>query len=208
MPTGYTDAIKNGITFKEFALGCARAFGACIEMRDEPANTPIPEEFKPDDYHQKAVENCQQELAKLKAMTAKECEAKLKAERAEQLASYQKGLSEKKTLRKRYEAMLEQVNAWEPPSDDHKNLKEFMQQQITGSIDFDCNDSYYEDAIAQWESAKPMTAKEWKASKIAHCEGEIEYHAEGQQKANELAKGRTRWVKQLRESFDKTPVAV
>lgn len=45
MPTGYTAAIKYGITFKEFALDCARNFGACISMRDEPRETPIPDEF-------------------------------------------------------------------------------------------------------------------------------------------------------------------
>ena len=37
MPTGYTDKIKDGITFKEYAMGCARAFGALITMRDNPA---------------------------------------------------------------------------------------------------------------------------------------------------------------------------
>jgi hypothetical protein len=35
MPTGYTDKIKDGISFEEFVLSCARQFGACISMRDD-----------------------------------------------------------------------------------------------------------------------------------------------------------------------------
>jgi hypothetical protein len=38
MPTGYTAGVADGtITeFREYALLCARAFGACIMLRDEP----------------------------------------------------------------------------------------------------------------------------------------------------------------------------
>jgi hypothetical protein len=32
MPTGYTSAIADGIEFKDFALRCARAFGALVEL--------------------------------------------------------------------------------------------------------------------------------------------------------------------------------
>ena len=37
MPTGYTTDIYNGkdVTFKDFALKCARAFGACIHQRED-----------------------------------------------------------------------------------------------------------------------------------------------------------------------------
>ena len=55
MPTGYTSKIADGIGFKDFALSCARAFGACIEMRDDPSDKPIPNEFKPNDYHKKRM---------------------------------------------------------------------------------------------------------------------------------------------------------
>ena len=47
MPTGYTVALYEGkdVTFEDFVMGCSRAFGALISLRDEP-NAPIPEEFK------------------------------------------------------------------------------------------------------------------------------------------------------------------
>jgi len=38
MPSGFTSDIYDGkkITFKDFTLKCARAFGACIHLRDDP----------------------------------------------------------------------------------------------------------------------------------------------------------------------------
>jgi hypothetical protein len=36
MPTGYTAAIKDGISFEKFVWDCARGMGALVMMRDEP----------------------------------------------------------------------------------------------------------------------------------------------------------------------------
>lgn len=47
MPTGYTYPVCEGkITeFPDFALSCARAFGALISMREEPMDAPLPDEI-------------------------------------------------------------------------------------------------------------------------------------------------------------------
>ena len=66
MATGYTHSIKNDITFEQFALLCARAFGACIEMRDDPTDKPIPKKFKVDSYHAKELKEAK---TKLKTLT-------------------------------------------------------------------------------------------------------------------------------------------
>ena len=56
MPTGYTATLmEKGQTFQEFIMGCARAFGALIEMRDSPNDAPIPDKFEPSDYHAKRL---------------------------------------------------------------------------------------------------------------------------------------------------------
>lgn len=75
MPTIYTSDIRDGISFKTFALNCARAFGACVEIRDEPGGgEKIPEAFKASDYHlKKAIEDCNKLLV-LNNMTPAEAE--------------------------------------------------------------------------------------------------------------------------------------
>ena len=62
MPTGYTADIKDGISFQTYALNCARAFGACVMLRDEPG-----------DYHLKAMEKARNALAKLESLTHEKC---------------------------------------------------------------------------------------------------------------------------------------
>lgn len=54
MPTGYTHKIKDGMTFKEYALRCARNFGALMDMRDDPMDAPIPI-FTPSGYHEEKL---------------------------------------------------------------------------------------------------------------------------------------------------------
>lgn len=50
MPTGYTSVLfdKPETTFSEFASRCARAFGACMAMRDESLAVALPDEVKPE----------------------------------------------------------------------------------------------------------------------------------------------------------------
>lgn len=52
MPTGYTAGVKDGTVtdFKAFVMQCARAFGALIDMRDDPSDVPIPKSFAPSSY--------------------------------------------------------------------------------------------------------------------------------------------------------------
>lgn len=50
MPTGYTADIKDGISFETYAMNCARAFGACVSLRDKPSGGKvIPDAFEPSD---------------------------------------------------------------------------------------------------------------------------------------------------------------
>ena len=53
MPTGYTSDIYDGkdISFREYALKCARNFGAYVEMRDSSLDTEMPTEFEPSTYY-------------------------------------------------------------------------------------------------------------------------------------------------------------
>ena len=45
----------------------------------------------------------------------------------------------KEETKKGYLRMLKLVNEWEPPTEEHNGVKAFMMDQISKSIDFDCN---------------------------------------------------------------------
>ena len=195
MPTGYTSPVGDGkITeFKDFALSCARAFGALITMRDDPMDAPIPDEFTPSTYHVEGLAAAQTQLAELQAMSPEQIAAKAHEAETARIEADQKYAAERAETKARYEAMLAHANAYVPPSPDHEDYRQFMIDQLTNSIDFDCNGR---------EGIKPeVSPEEWYAAAVRNTEWNIKYHTEEGQKEMERAAERTLWVKQLKESL-------
>lgn len=196
MPTGYTESIKDGISFQTFALDCARAFGACIMLRDEKSGgDQIPEEFQPSDYSFKALAAARSVLATLETMTSMECGFKAAAEHKESEERRLTRLKELADLKQKYEEMLECAQAWVAPTPNHTGLKMFMVKQITDSIDWDCDTTFYD------EPAPQLSGAEWLETAKAKAIKDIEYHKK--QWADELARTteRNAWVRDLRASL-------
>lgn len=200
MPTGYTAAIADGITFEQFALSCARAFGACIEMRDDPADAPIPDEFKPSTYHKEGLARSREELAALIVLTPEECEVRACEDYKKEVGDAARRIEEANALKAKYLGMLEKVNSFTTPTGEHEGFKKFMQTQITESIDWDCSTKYATEGL---EEMRTMTGEGWRQKKIARAQWGINYHTENDAKETEQAKSRTLWISQLREAITK-----
>lgn len=196
MPTGYTAAVSDGTVtdFPDFALQCARAFGALIMMRDEPSDAPIPEAFQPSDYSETQLEKATARVFELQDMTLEVCDAAALADYNTQCESRANRMREKALTRDRYEAMLNKVKAWEPPTTDHIGMKEFMVQQLEESIKFDCS-GYSESPLIQ------QNGSEWRDSQLAVAKREIAYHTKSNAEELERTATRNAWVKALRESL-------
>jgi len=194
MPTGYTAAIADGITFRQYAMDCARAFGALITMRDEPASAEIPEKFEPSNYHIEKITKAENELKELRAVDDSEAGKRARLEFEQELESHQKYINDKSELKDKYLAMLKQVRNWQPPTGEHVEYKNFMIQQIEQSIDFDCSTTHL---------SKPTlkSGRVWLNGKIERALKDLEYHKEGNRKEIERAEGRTEWVNTLRNSL-------
>jgi hypothetical protein len=195
MPTGYTAAIADGITFEQYAMQCARAFGALVMMRDEPSDAPIPEEFAPSSYHDKAIAEERERIAKLNAMSQEQAEraAAVAWDAAEtsRLAS----LQNIRALRAKYDAMLTKVGSWTPPTPDHAELHKFMREQIEQSIDFDCGEKYYSTPTER------KNGSVWLAEQLREASRSLAYHMEEAHKERERAASRTAWVCALKQSL-------
>src|SRR4051812_11552416 len=135
MPTGYTYAIEKGCTFEEFVWGCARGMGACVMMREDPLDKPIPDAFEPGSFYRERLEEEKKKLAEIEALTDQDITDRMVAENAEIRARNEKCRLEHADLGQKYEAMREKVAGWEPPSTDHTGLKQFMLQQIDLCLD-------------------------------------------------------------------------
>jgi hypothetical protein len=195
MPTGYTAAIKDGITFEKFVWSCARAMGAMIMMRDEPSDAPIPERFEPSSFYAEKVDGLRAELSRLKALTREQAHAESVAAFQRALKAHDEAIAEKTELRNKYSAMLAKVVQWEPPTPEHNGFEAFMLEQLHSSINFDCDTSYYEKHPPECKSADG-----WRSLAIAEAERQLACYENAQREEVERTESRNAWLKALRES--------
>lgn len=193
MPTGYTHKIKDGQSFEDYAMGCARAFGALITMRDEPTDAEIPT-FKSSSYHKSTLDKCIAELKMYSGMSISDAEGKALEEYTKAVEAYEKTLEERAGLSVMYADMLKKVEKWEPPTSAHSELKEFMADQIKKSRDSDCSVSYL-------RAPKLLSGEEWLTSNIEMSQKSLEYHKKGLKEEESRVDGRNEWVTDLRKSL-------
>ena len=195
MPTGYTADIPSGITFEQYALNCARAFGATITMRDDPKDTPIPEEFEPSDFYKKEAAKARKEIDAICKMKIADCEKAADKEYVKAELERKLCLKDNREQILSYKAMLEEVKGWTTPSEDHKEFKKFMIEQIESSIGFDDMSDHYS------KPSEKLTGKQWKESKIGSLIKSVERYDEEYAKEVDRTNQRNKWVRQLRESL-------
>jgi uncharacterized coiled-coil protein SlyX len=195
MPTGYTHKVCDGeITeFSDFAMSCARAFGALITMRDDPMDKNVPDEIAPETsyYDMQVAENLKR-MGEVQAMTNAEADVAAAAEHAAALASRSKYLADKDEEAARLNAMLMKVRKWHPPTPDHVEMKSFMIDQLTISMP----GSYAPSMPVE------LDGQTWRKKTIDDLSETIVRHRQEIAKEVERAAGRTKWLKALRSSLD------
>jgi hypothetical protein len=137
MATGYTYKVVEGeITeFKDFLLRCARAFGPCIDQRDDDLDTP-PKLMVVDSYYFDEWEKSKKKLEIAESESLEEFTEREKVNIKNHHEYLVKNKAEKEIQRERLEKMLDAVNGWSLPSEDHASLKSFMIAQLEESIEW------------------------------------------------------------------------
>ena len=132
MPTGYTHDVQTGkvTEFKQFALNCARAFGALITMRDDPMDAPVPDKIEASSYSAQRFAESKERLAQLRLMTPEQAEIAAFNAHQEATEYAARRNAETDTENERLDAMLTKVLAWAPPTPEHVGVKDFMAEQL------------------------------------------------------------------------------
>lgn len=198
MPTGYTDRVRSGdmTTFPEFAMSCARAFGANIMLRDEPSSTPIPEQYELGQYYVDRVPEAEKRLAELRQRTESEWAAAYVLATADEANAEKAEFAKQSEERARYERMLADVRAWKPPSEEHTQFKEFMIEQLESSIKFDCG------GVGDWYwNVRRQGLTEFMIAEVARAKKDLERARESLADEQDRVAGRNRWNRLLRESL-------
>lgn len=173
MVTGYTAAIEDGCTFKEYAMGCARAFGACVTMRDDRSDAKIPEKFEPSDYYLKQMSKREADLARLKSLSENEAKAEESREREGEAARREAYHVECERKAQQYEHIREEVVAWAPPEGgEHGDFKAFMLSQIDLCL------PQLRMRASFWDELVEASGSEWRARQVTAVEENIAYARE------------------------------
>ena len=200
MPTGYTDGVAHGdiVSFKEYALLCARAFGVCITMRDEPLGTPIPF-FEESPCLKGMVESCEKDLRDFLSMTKEEKQTAFLNYVSSSIEIHKKIKEEKITMKYRYVSMLEKAKEFVPPTKDHIEYKKFMIQQLEDSIAWDCDTSYYD---AKIDLLKNLSFDEWFDKTLEEKYASLKRNKKYLQEEIDRVNSRNNWMAKLKEVLD------
>lgn len=203
MPTGYTAQILDGkiTTFKEFAKLCMRAFGATIHMRDESLECEY-EPRIPSDYHLKALKYCQEELKFLSEMSDDEIIEKKRSEILNDIEYHNKKIVESENNYQKLNTILLDVRMWEPPTEDHKGIKKFMEEQITETLKYDADSKYHIIRIRELtEELKNIEISDIKYNRLEKLQKDIKYHIKNYDEEIKRVKDSNKWVEKLLNSI-------
>jgi hypothetical protein len=194
MPTGFTQALLDNpnTPFEVFALRLARGMGALINMRDEPLDAEIPDEFEPDAFYRENLEEAEAKARDLEAMTLGEADRREQAEFEKTESQWRKWGEDVSRRNAILHRMLAEVEGWTPPTPDHEELKRFMREQLTISLD--------DPPSEQWRGKRRLP-KEWLDEARKKAAEDVRYHREKWEAAVQVAKERTRWIRELRASL-------
>lgn len=137
MPTGYTVGIEDGTitTGKDFLKLCTRAFGVALELKDEPLSVPTPVKFEPDTYYAKRLKEAESDFENFKSMSFEDAKAEMIKAYEDRIDMYKTMLKNSLRRNEQYAKVRDEVEAWNPPTEDHRELKKFALNQIDMCID-------------------------------------------------------------------------
>lgn len=135
--TGYTSQlIERNLDFKQFALVCARAFGAFVEIRDEPLSSPLPDKITSDvSYEEERLSETKESLKRLTKMNKRQRIKYIKDKDVEYYNFIQNELVKDAKLIRQLTPVLIDAEKWEAPTSEHDGLKQFILSQLRGELE-------------------------------------------------------------------------
>lgn len=195
MANGYTAALyeNEDVEFRDFALKCAQTFGPMRGLRDT-SGASIPESFDVPEYYSARVEKAEKELVAARNLSLEDAARQAEDVYDERIEHARAGIERAEHIRRNYEDMLAQVEAWVPPTEEHQGLKDFMKEQLVAAIKADTDTSYYTNVL---ENSSIESAEEYRDMSIKIAEDNVVTYKRILEEQIELAKFQNSWVSGL-----------
>ena len=201
MPSGLTCKIYNGedLTLRGFALNCVRHLGPGYNA-SHYGDKELPKDKAPvlnvESYHEEMILEAEKELEKWENLRNNLEEAqKLYDEQYAQNMQFNTTVNEeRKEVEKRYNAVLEKVEAWDIPIE-YNSLKELMLKQLKESIEWDCS------PYTPYKEEK-VPIEEWIETRIKLTKRDLEYHTKELQEEKKKVEYDNKYLKGLYKALD------
>ncbi len=204
MATGYTQGIIDGSikTFKEFALGCARAFGAASHMKDDDLSV----EYKkrtPGDFYDKTIKETEEMAEEIKSLSDEKIIKKKKENIEKSIKRHEKSLKEKKELEKTLNGFLFDAKNYTPPTEDHKNIKKFMIEQLEDTIKWNCDITYDVDEIERLKKEiSNLNAERIRNKYLSDCFDSLNYYFKEKEDEIKRCENSNNWYDEFFKSLE------
>lgn len=214
MPSDYTRPIETGkiTNAKDYIMRCARACNALAFMMDEPLDIPIPEVISTSTYYSDRLSDSKKELEKLKNMNSDDIH-KAHVEEIEETCEYfMNSYKESKDKKEKYDAILKQLESWNPTNPSYQKLKEFAIEQIQESCPVEEEYNMLLKAAKKQKEAMDCvpfintmnneTDEEWYKNAIDHANSSIKRYEQRLEESNARTKFANEWISGLRKSLE------
>lgn len=203
MPTGYTAYIEDGkiTTGKEFLKLCTRAFGIAIDLKDAPLSVPTPAHFKSDTYYKERYDKALEELNKANNLTFEEAKIQMKNAYEERISDYKRYTEREIAMNEKYAKVRNEVETWNPPTEDHQGLKRFALEQIDMCVTKQkCIDEYLEKSKEVFDDSDEAVEK-YISYNIRYCKEELDRAYKSWKEELERTEKKNIWMKKFLESI-------
>ena len=169
-----------------------------MHMREDNNNAEI-RHREVSNYHLEQLDRVKEEFEKYEKFTDKEIQEAIDKSYEQSLKDQKDGLKRFEEGKQRYLDMLEKVENWEVPTEEHNNLKKFAIEQLESSLDFD-----YSDSMKKYYLQEPVkdNIEGYKKYKIKAYLKDIEYHSKGYREEIEGVEKNNIWIDNLIDSFN------
>lgn len=192
MANGVTMHVKDGsITgFNDFLRVAAEYYG----LPDSPIT--VDKAFIPREEDTRQLSEAKRKLEEVRQLTNEKASHMARAYFEKQHQSYKKAYARQIVIETRYNRMITQAYAWEPPAEEHNDFKQYMLKQLRAAIARD---------VHVLTEPQLMTGVEFKEVQIKLCEEAVaQAHRvlEGRRREHETKVRLANYWNVLRESLD------
>jgi hypothetical protein len=170
---GITSAIyeNEDVSLAGYLRRVARSMTDFVHMRDEPYDAQLTRRDLSRSYHAESIEKAKARLTELDGISLADAERMAKAEYDDEYRDWRERKHKNEELRRRYESMVEKVEAWDCP-EQIAYMKEHALKYLRESIDFDCHD--YEGP--HFGPPKRKLGPDWLRDQRERATHDIDYH--------------------------------